>query len=122
VSIEQLDTRGRQIAGGTAIVPATVFSDNGIADPSDEEANSVYLSTQFVSGAMKKDPNAVKIRFLIFPQSAQTFDVLNAWLAAWGAPLAVSGQTNVTSATPIAPAGQVMIPPEMPGPARRTVW
>jgi hypothetical protein len=46
---------------------------------------------------MAKDPNAATIRFLISPQSAQTFDVLNAWLAAWPSP--TSAQTVAASAT-----------------------
>ena len=46
---------------------------------------------------MVKDPNAATVRFLISPQSAQTFDVLNAWLAAWSSP--APGQTVAASAT-----------------------
>src|ERR1043166_2608818 len=97
VSVQQLDARGRPITNDTAAVTATVSSDNGTADPSDEEANSVYLSTAFISGAIVKDPNAATVRFLISPQSAQTFDVLNAWLAAWPSP--TSAQTVAASAT-----------------------
>jgi hypothetical protein len=97
VSIQQLDARGRPISSDTTSVTAPVASDNGTSDPSDEEASSAYLSTAFVSGAMVKDPNAATVRFLISPQSAQTFDVLNAWLAAW--PAATAAPAVATSAT-----------------------
>jgi len=97
VSIQQLNARGRPIPSDTTSVTAPVASDNGTPDPSDEEANSAYLSTAFVSGAMVKDPNAATVRLLISPQSAQTFDVLNAWLAAW--PAAAVSPAVATSAT-----------------------
>ena len=46
---------------------------------------------------MVKDPNAATVRLLISPQSAQTFDVLNAWLAAW--PAAAVSPAVATSVT-----------------------
>jgi hypothetical protein len=126
VSVQQLDARGRQITTDTASVTATVASDNGTADPSNEEASSVYLSTAFVSGTMVKDPNAATVRFLISPQSAKTFDVLNAWLAAWpgvAAPqttVATSATTNNTPAAPeIPPSAENLVfghPSEQPIP------
>jgi hypothetical protein len=96
VSIQQLDAHGNQIANDTRSVTASVASDNGTPDPSDQEATSVYLSTAFVSGSMTKDPNAATVRFLISPQSAQTYDVRNAWLAAW--PGNTTTQSAATSA------------------------
>jgi len=84
VGIEQLDAAGNILSATTT--QQTISSDNGTPDPATGEADSVYLSTAFLSGAITVNPNASKIRFLISPQSAQNFDVLNAWLAAWPHP------------------------------------
>lgn len=90
VGVEQLDAAGNVLwADSTA---ATVASDNGTSgQESQEEAQSVYLSSAFVceTTTITLDPNAATIRFLIAPQTPQlTFDVLDAWLAPYPAPTA----------------------------------
>jgi hypothetical protein len=84
VGVQQIDAAGNILANTSA--NPTITSDNGTPDPTKGEADSVYLSTAFISGRITIDPNAATIRFLISPQTAQTFDVLNAWLAAWPNP------------------------------------
>lgn len=109
VAMQQFDARNKKLLS-TTLATATVVSDNGTPDPSDDEANSVYLSTAFVFSAMTRNPNAGTVRFLISPQSGQMFDVLNAWLAAWPAP--VSAPTQILNATTDAPASKAA--PEAP--------
>lgn len=85
VAVQQLDAAGNLLSSDTAV--GTVSSDNGTS-PSIGEADSVYLSTTFIQGTTVINPQAATVRFLISPQTAQTFDVLDAWLAPW--PLAPS--------------------------------
>ncbi|HYU14385.1 MAG TPA: hypothetical protein VEK82_17550 [Stellaceae bacterium] len=83
VALQQIDAGGNVISTDTAL--GTVTSDNGTA-PSTGEADSVYLSTSFIHNAAVINPQAKTIRFLISPQTSQTFDVLDAWLGPWPAP------------------------------------
>jgi len=84
VRVEQLDADGNVLS--TQTTSQTISSDNGTPDPTKGEPDSVYLSTAFLSGAITMDPSAATVRFLISPQSGQTFDVLDTWLAAWSNP------------------------------------
>ena len=88
LAIQQIDADGRVIStdrtASTAVLP-----DNGTQGRESEgEASSIYLSSSFVYGAVTIEPrtDTAKIRFLISPQTPQTFDVLDAWLAPWPIP------------------------------------
>jgi hypothetical protein len=83
VAVQQIAAGGTVLSTDTVL--ATVTPDNGTA-PSTGEAASVYLSTSFISSITVINPQAAAIRFLISPQTAQTFDVLDAWLAPWPVP------------------------------------
>ena len=87
VMVQQLDSSGVVLWSDST--KATIATDNGTA-PSPGEAQSVYLSTAFVNKltTITLDPRAVKLRFLISPQTPQKFDVLDAWFAAWPLPAA----------------------------------
>lgn len=93
VGIEQIDANGVVLAtpdpaAGTAVT-ATVAPDNGTPGlESQGEASSVYLSSAsvYAKTTLNLAANAAKIRFLISPQTPQTFDVLSAWLAPWPVP------------------------------------
>ncbi len=89
VAVQQIDGSGQVIAGTTSTASATVLPDNGTSGlESTGEPDSVYLSSSFVYGALTiaPQPGAAKIRFLISPQTPQSFDILDAWLGAWPAP------------------------------------
>ncbi|HEY3909402.1 MAG TPA: hypothetical protein VGM07_05870 [Stellaceae bacterium] len=89
VAVQQIDGSGRVIANTTHTASAAVLPDNGTPGrESAGEPGSVYLSSRFVYGTLviAPQPDAAKIRFLISPRTPQTFDVLDAWLAAWPMP------------------------------------
>jgi hypothetical protein len=83
VAVQQFDATGNLLSTDSA--SATVTSDNGTS-PSTGEAASVYLSTAFIQGGTMINPLAATVRLLISPQTAQNFDVLDAWLAPWPVP------------------------------------
>ena len=81
VGLQQLDKNGNVLWADTAV--GSVLPDNGTS-PSTGEASSVYLSSAFVNKTttMTRNTNTATIRFLISPQTPQTFDILDAWLSA----------------------------------------
>jgi hypothetical protein len=88
VGIEQLDESGKPLSAPT-VITATIGWDNGTPGlESQDEGKSVYLSTAsvYTTTTINLVPSAAKVRFLISPQTPQTFDVLDAWLAPWPVP------------------------------------
>jgi hypothetical protein len=85
VAVQQLDKSGKVLWADTIV--DSVLPDNGTS-PSPGEASSVYLSARFVykTTTITRSMNTATMRFLISPQTPQTFDILEAWLSAWPMP------------------------------------
>jgi len=83
VKVNQFDAVGNLLSSVWTI--GTVTSDNGTPGASTGEADSVYLSSAFISGSVTIVPGVQLIRIRIAPKSPETFDVVSAWLGPWPA-------------------------------------
>ena len=82
-AIQEIDGSGKVLWQDVA-QDTNITSDNG-PDQQADQSQSVFLSSKFVFHVVQVPvlPGAIKIRFLMIPITAHTFDVLNAWLAPW---------------------------------------
>ena len=99
--IQEIDNSGNVLWQDVA-QDTNITSDNG-PDQQADQSQSVYLSSKFVGKTVTIPvlPGAAKMRFLLIPVTANTFDVLDAWLAPW--PVASQNLTLASAASASAP-------------------